>query len=86
MDLQAFSIRLIDCPKSPKAGKHQELEKAEIGKSGQAVQRAMSAICHFTNPLTIHDKENLYNLASGAPVSKEVEVDVVNAEKQLAEN
>ena len=72
---------LIDDPDTPKAGKHRELEKAEIKKSEEAVQKAMSAICSFTNPFTISDKENLYNLASGAPISKEVEADVVNAEK-----
>ena len=64
----------------PKAGKHCELEKAEIRKSEDAVQRTMSAIKSFTNPFTIPDKDHLYSLACGAPVSPEVEVDVLRAE------
>ena len=71
---------LIDDEECPKAGKHRELEKAEIRKSEDAVQRTMSAIKSFTNPFTIPDKDHLYSLASGAPVSPEVEVDVLRAE------
>lgn len=71
---------LIDDPDCPKAGKHRELEKAEIKKSEEAVQRTISAIRNFTNPFTLTDKDNLYCLASGAPVSPEVELDVFRAE------
>ena len=35
---------LIDDPDCPKAGKHRELERAEIKKSEDAVQRTMSAV------------------------------------------
>ena len=71
---------LIDDPDCPKAGKHRELERAEIKKSEEAVQRTITAICNFTNPFSISDKDHLYSLASGAPASPEVEVDVLRAE------
>lgn len=71
---------LIDDPDCPKAGKHRELERAEIKKSEAAVQRTISAICNFTNPFSLVDKDHLYSLASGAPASLEVELDVLNAE------
>ena len=41
----------------------------------------MAAICNFTNPFTLADKDHLYSLASGAPASSEVEFDVLHAEK-----
>lgn len=71
---------LIDDPDCPKAGKHRELERAEIKKSEDAVQRTISAIRNFTNPFSLVDKDHLYSLASGAPVSSEVELDVLRAE------
>ena len=71
---------LINDPDCPKAGKHRELERAEIKKSEQAVQRTISAIRNFTNPFTLVDKGHLYSLSSGAPVSPEVELDVLRAE------
>ena len=71
---------LIDDPDCPKAGKHRELERAEIQKSEKAVQRTMSAIRNFTNPFSLVDKDHLYSLSSGASVSAEVEFYVVRAE------
>lgn len=71
---------LIDDPDCPKAGKHRELEKAEIKKSEDAVQRTISAIRNFTNPFSLVDKDHLYSLASGAPVPSEAEHDVLHAE------
>jgi len=71
---------ILDDPDSTKNGKHRELENAQVKKSENAVQRAMSAICNFTNPFTLHDKDHLYNLASGAYVSADVESDVLHAE------
>ena len=71
---------LINDPDCPKAGKHRELEKAEIKKSEEAVKRTSAAIRNFTNPSSIADKDHLYSLASGAPVSPEVEFDVLRAE------
>ena len=71
---------LMDDPDSLKAGKHQELERAEVKKSEEAVQHTISAIQNFTNPFSLVDKEHLYSLASGAPASAEVEFDVLHAE------
>ena len=71
---------LIDDPDSSKAGKHRELERAEVKKSEEAVQRTISAIQNFTNPFSLVDKEHLYSLASGAPASPDVEFDVLCAE------
>ena len=71
---------LIDDPDCPKAGRHREMERAEIKKSEQTVQHTISAIRNFTNPFSLVDKDRLYSLASGAPVSPEVELDVLRAE------
>lgn len=71
---------LIDDPDCTKAGKHHELERAEIRKSEEAIQRTISAIRNFTNPFSLVDKEHLYNLASGAPASPKVEFGVLHAE------
>ena len=72
---------LIDDPDCPKAGKHRELERAEIKKSEDAVQHTIAAICNFTNPFLLANKDHLYSLASGAPASSDVEFDVLRAEK-----
>lgn len=72
---------LIDDPECPKAGKHRELEKAEIKKSENAVQRTISAIRNFTDPFCLADKQQLYSIASGAPVPLEAETDVLRAEE-----
>ncbi|KAF3859040.1 hypothetical protein F7725_021439, partial [Dissostichus mawsoni] len=71
---------MIDDPEMPKAGKHRELEPAQIKKSELAVQSVISAINGFTNPWRILDKSRLYSLASGAPIDPEVEADVLRAE------
>ena len=71
---------MLNDPDSPKFGKHRELELAEIKKSEEAVQRTMTAIHNFTNQFTVPDKHRLYSLASGAPVSAEIEYDVLQAE------
>ncbi|XP_049455367.1 uncharacterized protein LOC125902797 isoform X2 [Epinephelus fuscoguttatus] len=67
-----------DCP--TKARKHRELEAAEIKKSEEAVQRTLSAIRNFIDPFTVSDKDHLYNIASGAPVPLEVEIDMMRAD------
>ena len=71
---------LIDDPECPKKGKHREIERAEIQKNEDAVQRTISAIRSFTNPFYIPDKCRLYSLASGAPVPSDVEEHVLGAE------
>ena len=57
------------------------MERAEIKKSDETVQRTISAIRNFTNSFFLVDKNHLYSLASGAPVSPEVELDVLLAEE-----
>ena len=71
---------LIDDPECPKAGKHRELEKAEIQNCEEAVQHTISSIRNFSNPFSSTDRDHLYSLASGAPMSPEVELDVLRAE------
>ena len=73
-------VDLIDDPDCPRAGRHRELEKAEVQKGEEAVQQTLTTIRNFTNPFTIADKDRLYSLASGAPVPMDVEMDVLGAE------
>lgn len=61
-------VDLIKDPDCQRAGKHRELEKAEVKKGEEAIQRTIETIRNFTNPFTISDKDRLYSLASGAPV------------------
>ena len=70
---------LNDDPDCPRKGKHREMEKAEIERSKKAVIRVMAAknVC---NPFETSDKTKLYNLASGAPVPLNVEIDLMQAE------
>ena len=72
---------MINDPECPKSGKHRDLEAAQIKKSEHAVKKIMEAILHFTNPWKIADKERLYCLASGAPVSEEIEIDILRADE-----
>ncbi|KAK7093145.1 hypothetical protein V1264_008789 [Littorina saxatilis] len=72
-------VNLLDDPDCPKVGRHRELEKAEIKKSEEAVQRVITAVKNFTNPFSISDKDRLYSLASGAPVRMDVEQDLLQA-------
>ena len=71
---------LINDPDIPKAGKHRELHYHNIKKSEWAVKSVIKAICNFTNPWRIANKNRLYTLASGAPVPPAVEDDVLSAE------
>ena len=48
--------RLSKDSDGPRAGKHQKLERAEIQKSEDSVQRTILVIQNFTNPFTIPDK------------------------------
>ena len=72
---------MIDDPECPKYGKHRDLEASQIKKNECAVKKIMEAISHFTNPWKIVDKEKLYCLASGAPVSKEIEKYILRADE-----
>lgn len=71
---------MIDDPEYPKQRRHRDLDKSEIKKSEDAVQRTISAIQNFTNPFTIHDKSRLYSLASGAPIPQEFEKDILTSD------
>lgn len=73
-------VDLIDDPDCPKAGRHRDLEKAEIKKSEEAVQRVLAAVKNFTNPFTISDKDRLHYLASCTPVPTDIENDVIYEE------
>ena len=53
-----------DCPR---AGRHCELQKAEVKKCEESVQRVLGAVRNFTDPFTVTYKNRLYSLASGAP-------------------
>ena len=55
-------------------------KRAEIKESEETVKCTISAIHNFTNPFSLVDKVRLYSLASGAPVSPQVELDVLRAE------
>ena len=46
----------------------------------EAVQRTLTAIKTFNDPFAITGKDRLYNITSGAPVSPEVEIDVLRAD------
>ena len=71
---------LVSDPDNPSSNRHRELEKAEMAKSEQAVICVIDAIKSFTNPFNIANKDKLYCLASGAPVSADIETDVLQAE------
>ena len=73
-------VGMIDDPTVPKAGKHRDLEPAQVQRSEQAVQKVLTAISHFTNPFRIPDKDKLYSLASGASMSAEIEYDVMRSD------
>ena len=53
-----------------------------VMKSKEAVQRTLTAIKTFADPFAITDKDRLYNITFGAPVSPEVEIDVLRAERK----
>ena len=57
-----------------------KLEKAEIAKSERVVICVIDAIKSSTNPFDIANKDKLYCLASGAPVSAVVETGVLQEE------
>ena len=43
----------------------------------------METISHFIDPWKIADKEKLYCLAYGAPVSEEIKKDILRADEKL---
>ena len=73
---------LITDPECPKKGKHRELAPHQIRKSEKAVQNVMTAISNFTNPWRIPEHNRLFSLASGAPVSVEIEQNMLSADSR----
>ena len=75
---------LIDDPDCPRAGRHRELEKAEIKKSEKAVQNVITAIRNFTNPFRIPNKEKPDSPQALATIPQlkleDVEKDVLKAD------
>ena len=71
---------MINDPECPTAGKHRDLDTAQVRKSERAIQNVMTAISYFTNPWRTPNKEKLFSLASGTPVPADVEVDVFQAD------
>ena len=65
-------VDVISDPDCPRSGRHRELEKAEVKKSEEPVQRVLAVIRNFTIHFTVVDKNRLYSLASCAPVDKDV--------------
>ena len=65
---------LIYDPVCPKAAKHKrKLRHLKSIRVRTEVQHTITVICNFTNlfPLQLADKDYLYSIASGAPVSFE---------------
>ena len=70
----------LDDSDVPKEGRHRELHQSHIKKSEAAVLKVVSPIQNFANPWRVADKNRLHSLASGSPVSIDVENDVLGAE------
>ncbi len=58
---------------------HKDTRKAEIVHSEADVQKVVDAIGNFIDPFAVPDKDSLYCISSGAPVSKSVENDLLTA-------
>ena len=74
---------MVNDPELPKSGKHRELDRSQIRKSEEAVQKVMAAIHNFTNPWTIANKDRLYSVASGAPGSPEIKACLLDAQSKV---
>ena len=53
---------------------HKEMRPSQISKSEEGVRNVRNAIENFINPFQIEYSDNLYCIASGAPVPKHVEM------------
>ena len=61
--------------------KHQSLTRREVNKSERYVQKCMDSILNFIDPFSVPEKDHLFIISSGSKVVKEIEYDVLNAEK-----
>lgn len=64
----------------PVPATHKELRSSQILKSEQNVANVIDAMTNFINPFTTEDPYTLYCIASGTPVPKEVEQDLLHAD------
>ena len=64
-----------------KTGAHHEISPSEVARGEAAVKRAIGAVNGFLNPFEINNKTRLYIISSGAPVSQDIERDVMRAEE-----
>ena len=76
---------MLDDAESSTGSVHRENFKSEIKRSEEDVNRTIDAIMSFSNPFTQPDKARLYCISSGAPVSIDVQIDVMRAEEAGAE-
>ena len=72
---------VVEDPDSSSAGVHRECRPSEIAKMENAVQRVQTAILNFSNSFNLSDKDKLYSISSGAPVSQEAKDDILRAER-----
>ena len=61
--------------------KHQSLTRGEVNKSERYVQKCMDSISNFKDPFLVPEKDHLFIISSGSKVVKEIEYNVLNAEK-----
>ena len=60
---------------------HKDLRYEQISKSEDDTGKVMQAISNFINPFEVENKNTLYCLSSGAPVPKDIEHNLLNADK-----
>ena len=60
---------------------HKDLMQSQIAKAEDDVIRVMEALHNFSNPFECDNKDSFYCLSSGAPTPKDVESDILNADK-----
>ena len=60
---------------------HKDLRQSQIAKTEDDVIRVMGALHNFSNPFECDNKDSLYCLSSGVPTPKDVESDILNADK-----
>ena len=59
---------------------HRETRATEIEKSEKRVKNTMTAITGFLNPFNIPEKNQLFCVSSGSPVSKMIEDDILHSQ------
>ena len=67
-------VDIIKDPDCPRAERHRELEKAEVKKFLESVQRVFAAVRNFTNHFTVADKNKLPDFWCAVPMEFEMDV------------